>query len=253
LKPIYATTNAPFLQRSFSETLPMISTSTTAEMGLPTVSMPSRRRPDLHETCQMLLRRLGWPSPNGQHPLRTLGFTSCYSGEGVSTIAAHVAFSAALSGPQRVALVDLNFNHPTVHQTLEVDQSPGVSEVLSGELSLADAVQFTSLTQFVALPVGETSALAGRLNPAALAELVDDLRASFDLVLFDLPSCDMASATLGMAGLLDGLCLVVEAERVRTEVALRTKELLARSGANLVGAVMNKQPRHVPNWLYRTL
>ena len=82
--------------------------------------------------------------------MHTLGFTSCYSGEGVSTIAAHVAFSAALAGPQRVALVDLNFARPTVHQTLEIEQSPGVSEILAGQLSLADAVQFTSLTQFVA-------------------------------------------------------------------------------------------------------
>jgi Mrp family chromosome partitioning ATPase len=201
----------------------------------------------------MLLRRLGWPSPTGKHELRTLGFTSCYSGEGVSTIAAHVAFSAALAGPQRVALVDLNFAHPSVHQTLEIEQSPGVSEILAGEHSLADAVQFTSLTQFVALPVGAMALLKGRLNPTAMADLVDDLSAAFDLVIFDLPSCDVASATLGLAGLLDGVCLVVEAERIRAEVALRTKELLTRSGANLVGAVMNKQPRHVPNWLYRTL
>ena len=72
-------------------------------------------------------------------------------------------------------------------------------------------------------------------------------------ILFDLPSCDTPGATLSVAGLLDGVCMVVEAERVRSEVALRTKELLTRGGANLVGAVMNKQPRHVPNWLYRTL
>jgi Mrp family chromosome partitioning ATPase len=231
----------------------MISMPTASKPPMPILSVPTRRSPELHEACQMLLRRLGWPSPTGKHELRTLGFTSCYSGEGVSTIAAHVAFSAALSGPQRVALVDLNFARPSVHQTLELEQSPGISEILTGKLSLSDAVQFTSLTQFAALPVGTTSLLGGRLNPAIMAELVDDVSAAFDLVIFDLPSCDMASGTLGMAGLLDGVCLVVEAERIRAEVALRTKELLTRNGANLVGAVMNKQPRHVPNWLYRTL
>ena len=201
----------------------------------------------------MLLRRLGWPSPSGKHELRTLGFTSCYSGEGVSTIASHVAFAAALAGPQRVILVDLNFARPSVHQTLELELSPGVQEILSGELPLSDAVRFTSLTQFAALPVGATGGMADRRNPAALSEFVEDLKAAFDLVIFDLPSCDLPSATLGVAGLLDGVCIVVEAERVRTEVALRTKELLVRGGAKLVGAVMNKQPRHVPEWLYRTL
>lgn len=231
----------------------MISTPTTADPALSVVTVPTRRPPDMHETCQMLLRRLGWPSATGKHAIRTLGFTSCYSGEGVSTIAAHVAFSAALAGPQRVVLVDLNFARPSVHQTLEIEQAPGVREILAGKLSLADAVQFTSLTQFMALPAGAASALTGRQNPAAMNNLIEDLNAAFDLVIFDLPSCDMASVTSGVVGLLDGVCLVVEAERVRSEVAMRTKELLSRSGANLVGAVMNKQPRHVPDWLYKTL
>ena len=46
---------------------------------------------------------------------------------------------------------------------------------------------------------------------------------------------------------------VVEAEQATVEDALRTKQLLTRCGARLVGAIMNKYQEHLPNWLRRTL
>ena len=231
----------------------MISTTTPASDAWSTASAAVSHRPEVLATCEILLRRLGWTSPVGRSALQCLGFTSCYPGEGVSTIAAHVALAAAQLGSQRVALVDLNFARPSAHQTLELALAPGARDILAGGISLADAVQFTALERFAALTAGTSTAVGRTRHSAAMPELMDDLRAAFDLVVFDLPPCDMTSDTLAVAEQLDGVCLVVEAERVRAEVAQRAKDLLLRGGAHLVGAVLNKQPRHVPNWLYRTL
>jgi Mrp family chromosome partitioning ATPase len=47
--------------------------------------------------------------------------------------------------------------------------------------------------------------------------------------------------------------LVVEAERVRVEVARRQKDLLTQAKTHLLGVVLNKRPQHIPAPLYRFL
>lgn len=224
---------------------------TPSVMSSPT-SQPNHL-PALNGTYQVLLQRIGWPHAEGAEGIRTLGFTSCYPQEGVSTVAAQVAFSAALVGNQRAILIDLNFTRPAVHAAFDLEFNPGLRDILSGNISTIDAIQSTDHPHLAALPVGTPASGNTVYQTNALSDLLGELREMFDLVVVDLPSHDMASNTLSVARLLDGVCLVVEAERVRTEIVLNTKELLVGSGANLVGAVMNKQPHHVPEWLYRTL
>ena len=72
-------------------------------------------------------------------------------------------------------------------------------------------------------------------------------------MVIDLPAVNEASWTLRLARLCDGVGLVVEAERSRLEVVQRTKELLVKSNANVLGVVVNKRRFYIPRWLYRTL
>ena len=58
---------------------------------------------------------------------------------------------------------------------------------------------------------------------------------------------------VALYGLVQGVLLVIQSERVRWPVAKRFVTDLERSGANLLGAVMNRRRQHIPGWLYRTL
>ena len=75
----------------------------------------------------------------------------------------------------------------------------------------------------------------------ALPQLLKEVSHDFELAVFDLPTAGQASCTHRLAGLLDGVLLVVESERVYWEAAQRVKELFARTGASLLGVVLNKQ------------
>jgi Mrp family chromosome partitioning ATPase len=90
-------------------------------------------------------------------------------------------------------------------------------------------------------------------DAATLPELIGALRNQFDLVLFDLPAAGTASAVLRVGRHLDGVLLVVEAERIRREVAARTTDQLEAGGCRMLGAVLNKRREHVPAWLYRLM
>ena len=87
---------------------------------------------------------------------------------------------------------------------------------------------------------------------AGLPSLIKELTSDFELVVVDLPPASQSSAGLRLAGLLDGVLLVIEAERVRREDARRVSDLLVRAGAHPRGVVLNKWRQHVPDWLHRT-
>lgn len=200
-----------------------------------------------------LLRSLPLESNNAGDPVATLGITSCYSGEGVTTVAVQLALVAASTG-LRVLLVDLNWKQPALHKTFGAPASPGVSEVLTQGTPAEIPVQASSFPNLSLLTAGSVAPrLPLLISLEKMQGLIHSLQADFDLIIFDLPASAKAGADVQVARLLDGVVLVVEAERVRWEVATRVQELLVRSGAKVLGAVLNKRRQRIPKWLYRTL
>jgi len=56
-----------------------------------------------------------------------------------------------------------------------------------------------------------------------------------------------------IADLMDGVILVVEAEKTRWEVASRAKEDLLQANSKILGVILNRRQFHIPEWLYKTL
>lgn len=194
---------------------------------------------------RQLLAQLPWPTgrPDVLVP-RSIGLTSCYSGEGTTTLASHLATTASANGRRRVLLVDANSVAPALHRMFGVARAPGLAEVLGGDAEVLDAVRDSGVPGVSVLPAGVCEAgLEAAADWSAVSSLVGTLADKYDLVVWDLPSAQRAVWTANLAALLDGLILVVEADRVRWEVAQRHCELLARAGVRLLGAVLNKGPR----------
>lgn len=193
---------------------------------------------------RLLLERLSWPGNSTSPPVRTLGLTSCSGGQGVSTIAAHLAVAASQSGNHAVLLVDANPARPSVHQTFGASSTPGLGEVLLDEVGLAAVLQPSPVPNLSVLAAGsvDPQALRGR-DPDALTRLVETLQEDFALVVFDLPAVVSSHFPSRLASLLDGVLLVVEADGTPWEVVQRQQELLTQTRVCLVGAVLN-QRRH---------
>jgi len=201
------------------------------------------------EYVRPLLDRLRL-APGGQGALRTLGVTSCYSGEGVSTVAAQLALAAALDGDKRVLVVDANSTRPALHRIFDVASGPGWTDLVQALVDVSAAVQPSEIPNLSVLAGGDSRSAA---DASRLSRAVGELQVDFDLVVFDLPAAAESSNADRLAALVDGVLLVVESERVRWQVAQRTKDRLLRGDARLLGAVLNKRQKHVPGWLYRTL
>ncbi len=188
--------------------------------------------------------------------LRSLGVTSCISGEGVSTVAAHLAVAAATWSEQPVLLVDANLERPSAHARFLVEPAPGLAEaLLEGGASVGPShpfVQPCNVPNLSVLVAGQTDGRLAQVQASTrLSAVLEALEAGFALVVLDLPPASAGPFTARLAGLLDGTILVVEAERAPWEEVEREKGLLVQAGANLLGAVLNKRRQYVPRWAQR--
>ncbi len=209
----------------------------------------------LDEACQALWGRLcGLSSEQG--PPRLVGVTSGARGEGVSTVAAGLAQAAlATSGEASVLLIDAHGKHPTLHHRFDVGLAPGLGEVLAGECDLHAAIKRLSSPGLSLLTAGAVA--LEDVTAAALAEgcerLINAIAAQYDTVVVDLPPAGAELLAQPLPRHLDGVVLVVEAERERWQAVQKTAEALAQSQVRIFGIALNKRPNHIPGWLYRRL
>ena len=76
-----------------------------------------------------------------------------------------------------------------------------------------------------------------------------NLKASeFDYVIFDLPPLNQTSPTIGLAGFMDKVLLVVEAEKNNRDLVKRGYRELMAARAD-VSVVLNKVRSYLPKWL----
>ncbi len=184
----------------------------------------------LDDHCQLVLKQLGWPRHEGKHTIRTLGITSCRVGEGVSTVAAHLATAAAARQENKVVLVDANVSRPAVTRIFGVPNSPGLVECVIEDEPVMEVLHPTTMENLYVLSAGKIHGSPARVYDAEnLLNLVADLAGNAALTIFDLPPVRQVSCANRLSAALDGIVLVVEAESVPWETALRVKEILNRA------------------------
>lgn len=185
-------------------------------------------------------------------PLRAVGLTSTYRGEGVTTVTANLAMAAAGARGAHTLLVDANLRASALHRFFGKLRGPGLSEAVSGKCDWKESVQPLAKAGLSLLPAGITvGEFTATTDIARCHDLLHELGEHFDLIIVDLPAVGDGGMALPLSAALDGVALVVEAERVPWEDARRSTQLLSQAEARLLGAVLNKKPDRTPHWLRR--
>ena len=92
-------------------------------------------------------------------------------------------------------------------------------------------------------------AVTGESLPKRLAQFVPQLRVSdYDYIVFDMPRVSHTGIAARLAGMMDLVFLVVEAEKEPRDVLERALAHLHASGAKVAG-VLNKVQPHLPRRL----
>ncbi len=171
--------------------------------------------------------------------LRTLAVTSCTPGEGKSSSNVALAMAFARSG-RRVVLIDCDMRRPSIHRYLRIDLENGLSDVLQGRRAWSDVVNRGVGERLDVLTAGEQPHSPGDLlDGQAFAELLEELRREYDLIVCDVPPAIAVSDLESCAARLDAVVLLVRSDRASARQVDQATRRLRQSGANLIGAILN--------------
>ncbi len=175
---------------------------------------------------------------SGAERITLLAVTSSLPGEGKSTATAHLAGVFAALGT-RTVLVDADLRKPNVHRIFNVPNRRGLSNVLRGQCGLDEALTpaFDNLTL---LPSGPIAAAPSELLHLGLPEVIDQLRARFEMVLIDCPPVLGFADSSSIANLADGVLVIVKAGATEQQKVAAALRQLRGAHANLLGIVLNR-------------
>lgn len=197
-----------------------------------------REKSALTEAYYSTLTSIQYSSAKGAPP--SLLVTSTQSNEGKSTTAFALARDLANVG-KTVLLVDADMRNPSLHKVHSLDLADGLSDILTGNATLADTVHVSEHDNLSMMTAGT--------SPPSPAELLsgDDFRnllavatKQFDHVVVDGPPVlGLADAPL-LARSVDGTVFVLEHGRTRATQARLAMNRLASVHARILGAVLTK-------------
>ena len=173
---------------------------------------------------------------------KIVGFASSVAREGKSTVALAFARLRAKHGA-RCILVDLDFRHPSLSQTLTSNLEGGVVSVLSGETGLNEAILEDAATGLYFLPAGRKGSAIHSphlLGGEAIKTLFDQLRLRFDYIVVDLPPLSPIVDVRATSRFVDLYILVVEWGQTKIEIAQQCLRDAPNVREKLLGVVLNK-------------
>jgi capsular exopolysaccharide synthesis family protein len=190
---------------------------------------------------------------------RTLLITSGLPQEGKTVTTVNLAISLALSG-QRAIVLEADLRKPMIHKYLNLDNKVGLSSVLSGQSSIAGAMQLVLMEDF--LPESarkahgeniDTGILRKNLycvtsgplppNPAELlastrmANVIKELKQLCDFLLIDTPPVLPVSDALTLATEADAVIVTARLHSSTREEMGEVRNLIDRAGIRVIGVV----------------
>jgi capsular exopolysaccharide synthesis family protein len=198
----------------------------------------SMLQPDSFVAEQFRTLRARIDSIATERPVRTISFTSAMKGEGKTIAAVNFALVTAMSLGRRVLLVDCDMREPQVHRTLGLRPETGLAEVLTDQAALDDAIIKVDGINLEVLPVRALPPNPSELLASAkMRHVVEELARSYDTVVLDTPSTLGIPDAKSLSELVDGLIVVVRADKTAEEDLEAALDVLDRR--RVLGLVLN--------------
>jgi capsular exopolysaccharide synthesis family protein len=165
--------------------------------------------------------------------------TSSVPGEGKSTTVANLAITFAQMGAKTL-LIDADLRRPVLHGIFGCSRNDGLTNVLVGRSTLEEAIHETRIDGLNLLVSGTLPPNPSELlNSKVMIKLIDKVSSVYDFVLFDTPPVIAVTDAAVLSTNVDGVVLVVKSGETSREVIERSRMLLDKVNANLLGVLVN--------------
>lgn len=174
-----------------------------------------------------------------QAHLKKIQVTSPLQGEGKSSTISNLAVSLAQMG-RRVLLIDADLRRPRQHRLFNVKNHDGLTNYLALDLPPDKLVKATMVPNLFLVNSGPIPPNpAELLSTEKMSRLLEEMSRRYDFLLIDTPPVLAVTDAQVVGKMVDGLVLVVQAERTPREALRQTRELLDLLKIKTLGVVVN--------------
>lgn len=209
----------------------------TAE-GTPLIAFPPR----VVDPIRYMVARI---SRNEPFPERLLMMASLRQ-EGVTYLTRALATTMATDLEARICAIELNWWWPS-----DSFETPGLAAVLSGQITMKEAIVPTGLPNLSLLPAGNSGVEKRSMfaRSLVLQEMIEQLSQEYDHLILDLPAVRASTDAIPLSSLGTAACLVVRQGVTSVEdarLALDDMDHLP-----VLGVMMNQVHFNTPSFLLK--
>jgi protein-tyrosine kinase len=171
-------------------------------------------------------------------PLKTVLISSAIPAEGKTLVATNLAHALVRQHGCRVLLIDADLRAPRVHTILGAPSDPGLADYLQGGVSEFDVIQRGFEEGFYFIPAGTHATHPSELiSSDHMKGFLERMKPAFDWIIIDSsPVLPVSDATV-LAGMSDGVLLVVRANSTPSETCRKAAREFHDS--QILGVVLN--------------
>lgn len=165
--------------------------------------------------------------------------TSAAPGDGKSFTSANIAISMA-QHKSNTLIIDADLRRGVLHNTFGVPKEPGLTNYLTGMVSLQHVVNETLIPNLSMISCGSLLPNPSELlGSHQMQRFLDEARRKFDIIVFDSPPLNAATDAVVLGTQVDALVLVIRSGVTDRDVAKQKLELFKNVPVRILGVVLN--------------
>lgn len=182
--------------------------------------------------------------------LKTIVVTSSGPMEGKTTTVVNLAVTFAQAG-NKVLLIDSDLRKPKIHRIFMLSNSSGLTNLIANHDDYYKYIRSCDIPNLDILPSGTIPPNPSELlSSNTMKQFIQDISEQYDFILLDAPPVGSVTDAAIISTFVDGTILVANSGRVEISAIKRSKELLSKVGARIIGVVLNKLDKHASDNYY---
>ena len=192
-------------------------------------------------------------SENRKKTSKAFCFTASHSSEGVTTVLANlIAYIKGQGGGKRTVVIDANVANPGLGNIFGLPKNcPGVMDLLGNGINLQSVLQPVWPNIWVLCSGDPRQYGRKNFDPEDFSSVVKACQNFADFVFIDCPPVLSSSDALSVAPAADITFMVLQAEKVRRQVAEKSISVLHNNECELGGVILNRVRQVIPSWVYK--
>jgi len=171
---------------------------------------------------------------------RVLAISSAERGEGRSWLAANLATMFAQLG-ERTLLIDADMRHARQHRMFNIDNSVGLSALLTGRAGREIARRIHPQLRLFVLPAGIIPPNPQELLARPVFDVIlDHFAAQFSLVILDTPAASETADAQILAANAGNAVMIARRNCTSQAKLAAAMQMFTDTGVNVIGSVINE-------------